>query len=341
MPVKVYLLLFRKGYHVGWREPRELVDHTTVLRALVYLAHLTGSDRCFELIKGGKLEASALLPTLPIDGNYVRLLAPFPYLPCLGKASEIRRLYLTLPALSALVEFADRCHNTEGVPVVGISYDGSIVIQCVNAVKEVRALILRRVEGIACLDGDDCAKVKDYAIQRFIETISEYRNRIDRVTGAADLFTLYGKRPRTPLWLALHGEEEALKCAGELLKILEYTGIGGLRSRGWGLFTLLEEVKLSSWDQSIINKVGWAPGLVYLLGTMPPGTWLRYKFSYANRYVIMGRAGPPTGEYKLPVLEVMDVGSLVYVESIPKSMIIPLDGGKAVYIFNPVVLHAG
>jgi CRISPR-associated protein Csm4 len=342
LSTRVALLTFEKGYHVGWRRPREIVDHSTVLRALIYLAHITGSERCARLLESGGLEVSALLPALPVGGGYVRLLTVFPYLPCLGKASRFRGLYTTLPALEALMRFAGECHEAKGVPAAReVDEVTGVKLYCAGGVREVRAPPLGLRGRVVCLEGSECGEFQDHAVPRFVELVSEHRNRIDRVSGAADVFVLYGVRPATPMWLALRGSDEALSCASGLLELLQHTGIGGLRSRGWGRFRL-EEPKLRGSDLEILNlRAGWATGLVYLLGTMPPGSWLRGEFSYAGRHLIMGMSGPSNSEYRLPVLEVMDVGSLVYVESPPNPVTIPIDGGRAVYVFNPVVLHAG
>jgi len=342
MPVKVALLGFERGYHVSWRKPREVIDHSTVLRALVYLAHLTGSERCAELIESGGLAASALLPALPVGEGYVRPLAAFPYIPCLGKASRFRGLYTTLPALRNLMEFVRECHGAGGVPVAtGADEELGVSLSCIGRSRSIKGPPLGLREGVVCLESGDCADVSVYATTRFTEVVLEHRNRLDRISGAADVFVLYGARTRTPLWLALHGDEDSLACAERLLEVLQHTGIGGLRSRGWGRFRALNELKLKDEDQRVLNlQIGWAPGLVYLLGTMPPGAWLKPELSYASRYVIMGRSGPPNDEYVLPVLEVMDVGSLVHVKSVPKPEVISINGGRALYIFNPVVLRA-
>jgi len=339
---KVAVLIFDKGYHVGWREPRRIIDHTTLLRAFIYVAYLTGCIRCVELIEKGRLAASALLPTVKTASGCLKLLAPFPQIPCLGKAARLRGLFVSLSTLREILQVVSKCYNGGGAPIAfEVSVERKVVIRCTN-VKDLK-LELKRVKSIACLNklDKDCSIIVDQIPLQFFMQISEHRNRVDRITGAADVYEVYGVQPQTPLWTLVMGSNEALDCAMNLLKILQKFGIGGLRSRGWGRFRIEIDTKICDDDEDILRLYsGWSTGFNYLLGSMPPGDWLDLEHSYAVKDVIMGRAGPSNNEYIVPIIYVMDVGAVVYTKDVPQPYIISLSGGRAIYIFNPVVIHA-
>jgi len=340
---KVIVLTFDKGYHVGWREPRKIVDHKTILRALIYVARLINAEKCIERFVRGELGASALLPTIVLD-NEVRLLAPFPRIPCLGKAARIRGLFVTLSTLKCVLDFIAKCVNAEGAPVaqevvVGkVGNSERVAIKCVDGLQ--MTLELERIRGVVCL-GKECDEVKPHVPEEFFSIVSEYRNRIDRLSGAADVYEVYGVKPFTPLWLAFRGDKKAVDCCLNLLEVLQRLGIGGLRSRGWGKFKIGINMEVKSDDENVVTSFGgWSKGFNYLLGLALPGNWVDVKKSYATRDTVMGISGPPMDEYRLPLIYAMDVGSVVYAKDIPNPQILTINNGRAVIVFNPVVIHA-
>jgi hypothetical protein len=334
--IGVATLSFEKGYHVGWREARRIIDHTTLFRALLHVAHLTGSGGCAEKLLKGGLEASALLPALPA-GKEVRLLAPFPGIPCLGKATRIRGLYLTITTLRELLAYISQCLQRGGTPVARESKLGSVIVDCTGA--PAQSLELARSGSLACFN-DECKALVPYALEELYVMVAEYRNRIDRMSGAADLFETYGYKPLTPHWLVFRGDRDAVECGFALLEILQRFGLGGLRSRGWGRFKLSREVAINPGDHEVLaTSSGWRRGVNYTLGLMTPGEWVDLERTFATREVVMGRSGPSNNEYKLPVVYAMDVGSIVSAREIPSPRVLSLAGG-AVMIFNPVVVHA-
>lgn len=336
--IRVAVLVFDKGYHVGWREPKRIVDHTTILRALIYTAYLTGSERCAELVIRGELEASALLPTTTV-GKELRLLAPFPKIPCLGKAARIRGSFITLSTLKQVMDFVTKCASEKGVPIVQEVQIDRIAINCTTS-SAVKPLELKRVKGVVCVDGE-CSEIAPHIPEELFTFVTEYRNRIDRLSGSADVYEVYGVKPFTPLWLAFRGSEEAIKCSLNLLEALQKFGIGGLRSRGWGRFRLELDLTIRSEDLEVLTKFsGWVQGYNYTLGFMTPGKWMDSVSSYATREVVIGRSGPSINEYRLPLVYVMDIGSVVYAKDIPKPHALHIDDGRAVLLFNPVVIHA-
>jgi len=336
--IRVVVVEFDKGYHVGWRELRRIIDHTTILRALIYVAYLTNAIKCIEVLSKGGLEASALLPTVSDSEEQLRLLAPFPKIPCLGKAGRVRGLFVTLSTLGKVLNYIARCGMNGGVPVAQEVIAGDeIMVKCAEVKKEV--LVLKKVKGIACMD-KECDKVTPRFPEELFSIVSEYRNRIDRLTGATDVFEVYRIKPFTHLWLAFRGSEEAVECGIRCLEVLQRLGIGGLRSRGWGRFRVVTNAKVSSEDREVLERLsGWLQGYNYLLGLMPPGDWVDIEHTYATREVIMGLAGPSNNEYRLPIIYTMDIGSIVYAKTPPLPQTFLLDGGRAILLFNPVTIQ--
>ncbi|MEM1679499.1 MAG: hypothetical protein QXY26_09365 [Ignisphaera sp.] len=334
MVFKALVLEFEKGYHIGWREPRAVIDHTTVLRALLYSSYLLNSEKCVELIKDGSLRATALLPTVTIDG-LARPLLPFPRLPSYVKVSEIRKLWITPQGLKYVFEFVEGCNNSSGTPIVDEVGGNGISILCHRSGNSVR---LRRIGDVVCLD-DDCNGFTPIN-KDFFERVKEHRNRIDRVSSSADVFTIEGIKPNTLLWMAFEGSEEAVRCTENLVKLLEFLGLGGFRSRGWGKFRITSIEIDKQFLNTMIGMIGWDKGYNLLLGSMPLGQWMDPHRSFLEVGTIMGRAGPPQDEYVLPVIKVLDVGSLVYIVSVPSHKLMSLNNNRATLIFNPVVLHA-
>ncbi|MEM4554100.1 MAG: hypothetical protein QXQ93_08840 [Ignisphaera sp.] len=334
MVFRVLLLEFEKGYHVGWREPRVIVDHTTVLRALLYYSYLLGLGKCVELIKGGSLRSSALLPAVKI-GDSVRILFPFPRLPSYVKASEIRKLWTTPQGIQYILDFVKECVESSGTPIVDEVRGDSISILCHGANKSVE---LKQIGDVVCVDSDCKGFTSDH--RGFFERVEEYRNRVDRLSGSADVFVVKGIKPNTLLWIAFEGNEEAIICAENLFKLLEQTGLGGLRSRGWGRFRVVDAKIDEQFLDTVTKMLGWSKGYNLLLGSMSPGGWMDLPRSFLEVGTIMGRSGPPQDEYVLPVIKILDVGSLVYVVNIPGPKIISLNNNRALLLFNPVVLHA-
>jgi len=337
---QLILLSFERGYHVGWRSPQPIIDHITLLRALISMSHTTRVNKCADLIINGKLSTTALLPTAKCIEGKLKLLTIFPRLPVVGKASGVQRLLTTLTAVIHILKYTSECVKNNGrvfvTPIINM-----VKLECLG-VQGIKPLELPVKKGVVLKDVKEQSAIEPLgSLFEVFEMITEYRNRIDRLSGAADVFQVYGYKPRTPLWLALIGENEAVKCAIEQLEILQVLGIGGLRSRGWGKFTVIRDVSICDEDLEVLkNYLGWSIDYNYLLGFMTPGTWVDSDRSYALKITITGRAGPSHNAYKLPVLEVMDIGSLVYAKKHPQPFTLSLSNNSAVIVFNPVVLHA-
>lgn len=346
MPLRIFFINFHRGYHVGWKRPRKIIDHITVLRALISLAYEVNNQVLAKKVSSGEVSATALLPVVQ-DKGYARLLAPFPILPSLTKMSKLGVTWATLVAIKKVVSFAQECVDSKGKPVLKGRDNNGIIIECVH---EGKTLKLTVKQSIACIDGEDCRFLPEPRSNLFQE-ISEYRNRIDRVTGTADLYRISGWKPNTPLWVCFRGDEEALKHISNLMEILEKVGLGAYRSRGWGLFQLLENLKPHKLDLDVLEKhSSWTTGYNMLLGLTIPGEWLDQELSYGRSTEVTGIAGPVYEEYKLPLIHAIEIGSLVYVKYLseefgkkPIPQIIRITTSlynyRPIIVFNPLVVN--
>lgn len=345
MVLKIFFINFSKGYHIGWKRAEKIIDHVTILRALINLAYNLDDQVLIKNIMDGKILATAMMPTLP-NKDYSRLLVPFPTIPSLIKTSKLGITWATLYLAHKITCFAQKCDDNGGKPLLkGLRKDG-LTITC-EKTEEPFSLTIDVKNKIACLKGDDCDSLPIINRDLF-EKIKEYHNRIDRVTGATDVYEINGWKPNIPLWLGIESDENILGHVENLLVILGELGIGAYRSRGWGWFRLVRDIKIHKIDKEIIDKyIGWRTGYNTLLGSIPPDDkWMDLEKSYAKTRTITGIAGPVFEEYKLPLIHAMDIGGLIYVHAKPSSIpasTIPISTSisnyKALILFNPLVVN--
>ncbi len=341
MPLSLYLLEFSKGYHVGWRKPHTIIDHHTVLRALASVAYMTGDTSVAEAIASGKVRASALYPALPREDSSARLLVGLPHLPALRRASKLGISWATLRASLEILSHASRCTESGGRPYLS-GRRGEPLIECWRPEAGMSSLKLGLRSDVACLPGPDCNSLAEAGVG--FEKIEEHHNRIDRVTGAADLYRLSGWRPLNPLWLAVEAPNRVLDHIGGLLEVLGELGIGAYRSRGWGHFTLNDGVVAHGLDGEVLSQhTHWTRGAYnLLLGSIPHGEWIDPSRSFANSRMLMGISGPPYEEYKLPVVSLVGPCSVVFARNEPTPWVRQVSTSnpalRAILVFNPLVV---
>lgn len=113
-------------------------------------------------------------------------------------------------------DFVERCSDSSGTPIVDeVGGDGTSIL-CHRSGNSVR---LRRIGDVVCLD-DDCSGFTPIN-KDFFERVKEHRNRIDRVSGSADVFTIEGIKPNTLLWMAFEGSEEISRVVESLGSLME------------------------------------------------------------------------------------------------------------------------
>ncbi|ABL88698.1 hypothetical protein Pisl_1543 [Pyrobaculum islandicum DSM 4184] len=275
-----FLVEFFKGYHVGWREVTPVVDHTSILRALIYVAHMIGDLDAAKKIEEGQVRATGLFPVV---GENLPLV-PFPHIP--SKSKEVRYLWATLGAVEKVLRV---CSGSEDC-FVKETTDDKVKVRNLGKRK---TLELKRT-GPVVYDEDVHIEVSG----ELYEVVVEYRNRLDRATPASDVFIVEWVRPRTKLWLAIEG----LDNADALLGVLGEVGLGGMRSRGWGRFSV-ERL------DSTYRLEGLDGGWRYLLGSYPFLGCIEK--AYGREVWIEGYSGPPYNSYMLPRIRAISPGGVV------------------------------
>jgi hypothetical protein len=337
----VYAVEFTKGFRIGYRKPELWPPASTVLRSLASVAAMIGDKPLLDSILRGDIAASAILP-LARCGGYVKPLVPVR----LGAvASAFRRAggrgrkveyYFTLSAAAELARAFDSAAGLHGQKLVE-----AIAAHMASAVEVVYA-----GEDVAVVCGkQEAGSLKNAEVVK-PRPASEHRNAIDRVTGSAVPFVVtYARATRMLLLLDsppdLDGHlERTLKLLGEL-------GIGGLRSRGLGRFSL-EPVALAPDDVRALNKVrpfSRAPSDRYVvaLGELPIlSNTIEWESSLFDVSVVAGFAGPPYAQITFGPLVVTGVGAVVKVRGGATPRADRLDVGSelapSTFVFNPLVV---
>ncbi len=347
--LKIYFMRIYTPYHVGWRNPRKIIDHTTLLRALISLAYETGYTKLVEQISNGVIKASAILPT--VKGDRYRLLVPIPPIPSKIKIRKYNIHWITLEALHELIEKINECPRHDSLPFISSIENDKLVITCISRdgseekILELTFLKRRHREGIINTSILDLrSKIVDEDVDIFYQV--EYHNRIDRITGSADPYVLTGYKVNNILWFAVRSGEES-EALDKLLQIHSEIGLGGYRSRGWGHFRIImENIEVDYNDYNILlnNTIWKKESYNVLLGSMIFNDEIDYGKSFININEIEGKAGPTYNEYDLPVLQVADIGSLVYLLREPGHLVIDVTGTPHGFnpkiVFNPLVISA-
>jgi hypothetical protein len=344
---------FTKGYHVGWTRSEEIIDHITILRGLIATLAMMQEHDSIGRIINGELKTTSVFP-IHICKGVGKLLARMPASPHGPSIKKERVRWSTLPATRRVLEFYEKCDSLGGFPLLK-SIEEGVVYECrdkdtLRYYDEEKFKVVGDPR-ILCIEGDDCEHIC-HDKRHYYEYFDEVHARIDRVSGSSDVYRLTGIKALAPLWLALISTSEAiLDKAVKALRLLGDIGLGGYRSRGLGRFKLLD-VKLADEDIEVLKKNTLLnrPGYVYLLGSYPIIEDAIKLFdidrAYCYQRLLEGISGDSYNYYYLPVLRLLDVGSVVYLRETRRGLYytIPIDaiglGFKPMIVFNPVVIHA-
>jgi CRISPR-associated protein Csm4 len=351
--VVINAIEFTKGYHVGWSRSEEIIDHITILRGLIATLAMMQDHESIGKIINGELKATSLFPlhTCKGVGKLLVRLPASPHGPGIKKGIV---KWSTLPAIRRVLEFYEKCDSLGGFPLLKSIEDG-VVYECRDKVT-LRYYTEEKFElvgdpRIMCIEGGDCEHIC-HDKRHYYEHFDEVHARIDRVSGSSDVYRLTGIKAHAPFWLAFISTSEAiLDKAVKALRLLEDIGLGGYRSRGLGRFKLLD-VKLADEDIEVLKKNTFLdkPGYVYLLGSYPiiEDTIKLFDIdrAYCYQRLLEGISGDSYNSYYLPVLRLLDVGSVVYLRKTRRELYytIPIDvighSFKPIIVFNPVAIHA-
>lgn len=329
--LRTYFIIFETPYHVGWREPEAIIDHSTILRALISVASSIGDEKLVNAVKELKVRASAVLPTAKGEDGRVRLLAPLPVLPRMVRLSKLGIKWATLTAVRSIALFATRCAEAKGVPYVASARGGAITIRCTGSDD---VLELRYGRGVVKPGGEP-----SIAEEPQLRRVLHYFNVIDRATGSADLYPFAGFEATSPMWIAVDAPNGFEQHIEPLLSLLGELGIGGRRSRGWGRFRVVDLDAYGD-DVEVLKRYGTWTRDTYnvVLGCTLNGFDRRRSF-VATRS-IGGRAGPPYDEHLLPFMILADVGSTLYASEPSPATTISIDGSYvgSTIILNPIAV---
>jgi hypothetical protein len=350
MGVEGYLLRFTEPYHVGWRRAKSLISNFTLQRALINISYMVGLD-------GGRLEEcrlSSMLPAIPGKGGCYHVLLPVPSLPMRFKASKLGLRWFTLGVAKALAARADKlCDGSITLDVNPSNMGYELLLRERGGLME-RLYIVNVVETedgrrITLSDGilatEDEAKVIrwDSVPVNLFESVRVWRNRIDRVTGAPDLFSVEGFKAIVDMAILIDCPHISRRTLYSLLELLGRLGVGGLRSIGWGRFTLVEGSLCGNYGEEVFRWGG--RGHYVLFGSYHDrgGDVVEWSRSFINVDTIEGLAGPPYFEYRLPYIRLAGAGSIVYLKSEPRPVIerIGDSGLEASIVLNPLMVHGG
>jgi len=348
--IRVLAIEFSRGYHVGWIRSEEIVDHLTILRSLIEISGITQHKNVIKAIVNGKLKSTALLP-IHMCEDTAKLLAPLPALP-LGPGIKKRHIkWSTLLAIKHIVEFTEKCVDKNGFTILESISKQEIEYRCRDGknytVLDSTKLKLKGTPSITCLTSTDCNYICSDR-RKYYEHFYEVRTRIDRVTGSADVYRIEGIQAHTPLWLTLiSSEEHLLEEVVKLVSVLGDLGIGGYRSRGLGKFRVIN-VRIAKDDLEVLRKYTmWREGYAYLLGSLPSTcSNIMANISYGSQRIFEGLGGSTYNQYYLPVIRLLDVGSIVYFEKGAKEpyyvIKLPVSEGlgyEPLIVFSPVIIH--
>ena len=348
--IKVYAIRFRSPYHVGWREPSEIIESVTIHRALISLVYeIYGASRDSIVKKIIETRFSSLLPSIKINDKCYKPLIPYPPIPSKPKPEKMNIKWVTLNAVLEILSRVKRCiKEHQGTPYMIFEDEGAKII-CTGSsqVSEKRyeekigAKILSRV---LASDKEDLERYLKGSFEPF-EEINIWRNRIDRITGSADLYRVSAFRAKTDLILIADGDPDIVSYLQEMLQILGKIGLGGMRSYGFGKFDVWEaNICGDGLEKSLEDYVGFRGSDVYLSIGSYLGEdieWERDK-SFVRLKEIQGYSGPSYEGYILPVIRYASSGSIVYLKQSPKPRLIEISASlyKPLIVFNSLFVRS-
>ena len=350
MNIKSYLLRFAEPYHIGWRRAKSLVNNFTLQRAIISVSYMAG-------LNGERLEEcrlSSMLPAIPGKGGCYHVLLPVPSLPMRFKASKLGLRWFTLGAARALAARADKlCDgsitldanpSSMGYEILLRGRDGLMErLYIVNVVETKDGREITLSDGILVTEDETRTIRWDRVPLSLFKEVRIWRNRIDRVTGAPDLFLVEGFKAIVDIAILIDCPHISHTVLHSLLELLGRLGVGGLRSIGWGKFTLVEGSLCGNYGEEVFRWRG--RGYYVLLGSYHDrgGDVVEWSRSFINVDTIEGLAGPPYFEYRLPYIRLAGTGSILYLKSEPRPIIerIGDNGLEASIVLNPLTVHGG
>jgi len=321
---KSLIIEFKTPYHVGWRRPEPIIDGLTVHRSLLALSSMIVPQGLEELVE--KLRVSAILPAVRKQGQHEPLI-PLPPIPSKMGAKKAGLEWATLRATSTLA----------GKTSLG----GHVILEGVERGKAVFKLASSSTTFELCVENGvlkECDEDIEPLASSPLERFEAVFNRVDRVTGSADLFKVSGYRPRGDMMVVIQSaSSDLLRRAEDLLRLLGVVGVGGLRSRGFGKFVVKGEAGLDT------KRFGGDPcaGPNVMLGSyLLDDSLVDLSKSYVITRLLAGYSGPTQDTHILPYLSIAGAGSILYFKSPLKHLVrrVETASHSSLLVFNPVAI---
>lgn len=300
-----------------------MIDGLTIHRALMYASILVeGGVRRVDEIR--KLRVSAALPAVSVDKCY-KLLLPVPPIP---SRTPLKKKNIRWASLRALVEITRLIAQNEFPYVLSVEEQRGFSKLVVEARGHVIYLCIE--SGVIYECGESLKPPL-----KVIERLDFFLNRMDRVTNATDVFKVSGYKSYTRFGILLQGDDNAVDYSAELTSLLGKTGLGGLKSRGFGKFTV-HTAELC--DIDMITEPRKPCGMV-LLGSYMFTEFIDFTKSIVNKRVLAGYAGPVYDPHKLPYIDYIGAGSIIFVNENLRPIVksVKTSSTGAEIVFNPVV----
>ncbi len=231
--LKIYKLYFPNGYRIGKRLATSIINSSYLFRAVVSVAFELGKTRLVEAILNHKIVLSSLLPSITyyegqIPGIY------YPILPISGLRKP-RSIILDLFAAKEILDTKHGLNKPLSVTIADDPRDKDMPCLLRLSEKHDSRSLEKCKKRTIVITGSSTnySQVNNYTS---IETSFIYRNRIDRITSAADPYTFYYYRSTGPFYFLACIDTIYLEYFEHALKVLGEKGIGSSRSNGYGKF---------------------------------------------------------------------------------------------------------
>lgn len=336
---KAYILHFHSPYQVKYRgmssRSEKIIDSSIVARSIVYALSLLDRGYAEELVRAvesDEVRFSSILPILNRGNGGVEPLIPFPHYLKIkliekmvkGDLKEVKKIQWA--TIDSVVELGGALREDSECRVeVGGEYARIIVGD--REFKASNNIMFR--EGII-------------VPEKLFSEIRYIRNRIDRITNAADPYHQEAVLPLTHQYLLVEcSENNICDLISTGLRLLSDIGIGSKRSAGLGEFKLLEDNTLNTSITEKFSKItSGDKGFWVSLGRFIPfNDDVDLDGSYYSIERVAGISGG-YNPYKLPYVEVLGMGSTIKTKSSkrPRGLTITLtiDGRKSIISYNPL-----
>ena len=339
--LKIFEISFKDFYHVGWRKIQNIIESLTIHRALIsQLYEVYGSSISKNLLdEATEVKLSSLLPAIK-HGDCFKIFIPFDHVPSKTKLSKLGVKWITLRAVAEFIKEIKECNNPPNLDIISRDADKKeLFYQCDSEKRELKNIAVGK--GFI-YHVDEEAAIKNISAD-FFETKEFWRNRIDRLSSAADLYKVYVVKPKTSMILmAEGGSSRFMNNLLDQLKLLGELGLGGLRSYGLGRFSV-SEADLCRDGLDYNKLIGWrSDGYYVSLGSFLDVNSLDLRRSIIRLGYLEGFSGPSYGAYHLPRIIYASAGSILYLKNQPKIFKYEIKGIDPSYVpvivFNPIII---